>query len=156
MNCFCMIVILYSQHFNVSKPSVQTFLCKHPSPLHQSMAYQHQSQLMTQQLVTHNLHVLRGKKSNYQLDNLVIQVLLALVFSFRASTMMNTARHPAVSVVVTRSRAKTMLIATQFCDDASDGGGEVSDGDGDHRVTVVVIKTEKRSKVKVIKGFHSA
>ena len=61
--------------------------------------------------------------------------------------MMNTARHAAVSVVVTRSTA-TMLIATQFCDDASDGGGEVSDGDGDHRVTVVVIKTERRSKVK--------
>ena len=70
--------------------------------------------------------------------------------------MMNTARHAAVSKVVTRSTAKTMFIATQFCDDASEGGGEVSDGDGDHRVTVVVIKTERRSKVKVIKGFHSA
>ena len=70
--------------------------------------------------------------------------------------LMNTVRHAAVSVVVTRSTAKTMLIATQFCDDASEGGGEVSDGDGDHRVTVVVIKTERRSKVKVIKGFHSA
>ena len=52
--------------------------------------------------------------------------------------MMNTARYAAVSVVVTRSTAKTML---QFCDDASDGGGEVSDDDVDHRVTVVVIKT---------------
>ena len=139
MNCFCTIVILYSQHFYVFKPSVQTFQCKHPSPLHQSMAYQHQSQPMTQQLVTHNLHVLREKNQIYQLDNLVIQVLLALVFSFCASTMMNTARLAAVSVVVTRSTAKTMLIATQFCDDdASDSGG---DGDGDHRVTVVVIKT---------------